>query len=83
MAIEVCTSLGFPVAPSKVVGPSPVLTFLGIEIDSVAWELRLPKEKLHNLQGLITQWLDKRKASKQELQSIIGHLAQAASVVKP
>ena len=33
-------------APHKVEGPATTLTFLGIELDSVAAELRLPQAKL-------------------------------------
>ena len=52
-AFRLCEHLGFPVAPNKVEGPSTVLTFLGIEIDSVAEELRLPREKLDRIKSLI------------------------------
>ena len=43
-AIEVCHRLGLPTAPHKTVNPSTVLTFLGIEIDSMAQALRLPEQ---------------------------------------
>ena len=56
-AIETCTKLGFPVAPVKVSGPATVLTFLGIELDTMAWELCLLEEKLVRLQQLIASWL--------------------------
>lgn len=36
MAIPLCESLGYSVAPHKVEGPSCTLSFLGIKIDS--WE---------------------------------------------
>ena len=32
-ALKVCQSLGVPVVPEKIQGPSTTLTFLGIEID--------------------------------------------------
>ena len=48
-ALPLCERLGFSVAPDKVVGPTTVLTFLGIEIDSWKQELRLPAEKLSPL----------------------------------
>ena len=38
--------LGVPLAPEKQEGPSTTLTFLGIEIDTVRQELRLPQDKL-------------------------------------
>ena len=83
LAVSVCQNLGFPVAPSKVEGPSTVLTFLGIEIDSSAQELRLPAEKLRRLNSMLAEWLRKRSATKRELQSLIGLLNHAATVVPP
>ena len=83
LAQSTCIELGFPVAPEKLEGPATVLTFLGIEIDTVAMELRLPADKLARLHNLIDHWLNKRAASKRELQSIIGHLSHAATVVRP
>ncbi|CAJ0964681.1 unnamed protein product [Ranitomeya imitator] len=38
----------------KTIGPVSVITFLGIEIDSVAMEFRLPKEKIDKLLDLIS-----------------------------
>ena len=83
MAVQLCGFLGFPVSPSKVEGPSTRLVFLGIEIDSVDQVLRLPGEKLARLQSLIQVWGRKRRASKHELQVLLGRLGNAAAVVKP
>ncbi len=82
-ALPLCERLGFPVAPDKVVGPTAVLTFLGIEIDSLKQELRLPADKLSRLKALINNWAQKRNATKHELQSLLGHLNHACTVVKP
>ena len=82
-AITVCENLGFPVAPKKVEGPSTVLTFLGIEIDSTAQELRLPQPKLMRLKVVLAAWLGRRNATKRDLQSLIGLLNHAATVVPP
>ena len=46
--------LGFPVASTKIIGSTMILVFLRIEIDTVAWETRLQKNKLARLQELIT-----------------------------
>ena len=83
LAITLCKLLGFPVAPEKIGGPSTVLTFLGIELDSSLMQLRLPPTKLQRLKALLVTWLNKRAATKRELQSIIGHLSHAATVVRP
>ena len=82
-AVATCTRLGFPIAADKTVGPTTALTFLGIEIDSAAQVLRLPREKLSRLRHLVNTWSSKRNASKRELQVIIGHLGHAAAVVTP
>ena len=71
------------VAPEKIGGQFTVLTFLGIELDSSLMQLRLPPTKLQRLKALLVTWLNKQAATKQELQSIIGHLSHAATVVRP
>ena len=46
IALDTCQVLGVPVATHKVVGPTTVLTFLGICLDTVKMEIRLPDDKL-------------------------------------
>lgn len=41
---DICADLGIPLAQHKREGPTTCLTFLGIEVDTVAFELRLPRE---------------------------------------
>ena len=69
--------LGVPLAPEKMVGPSQVITFLGIEIDSINMTTRLPLEKLVKLRALVLSWQDKKKATKRDLLSLIGFLSFA------
>ena len=42
--------------PHKCVGPLTCITFLGIEMDTVALEPQLPGEKLEKLRQLIVDW---------------------------
>ncbi|CAJ0932887.1 unnamed protein product [Ranitomeya imitator] len=51
---DAMAQFGVPLSPEKTIGPVPVITFLGIEIDSVAMEFRLPKEKIDKLLDLIS-----------------------------
>ena len=83
LLIDLCIQLGIPLATEKVEGPCTCLPFLGIEIDSVAQELRLPAEKLARLGSLLVEWERKLKCTLKELQSLAGHLQHAASVVRP
>ena len=45
-----------PLAAEKLEGPSDCLTFLGIEIDMRAGQLRLPSDKLSCLRDLLACW---------------------------
>ncbi len=80
---EVCTELGLPPEPEKDEGPATRLTFLGIEIDTVAMELRLPADKLARLQEELRGWRGRKACRKRELLSLIGLLAHACKVVRP
>ena len=82
-ALAVCDILGVPVAPNKVEGPATSLTFLGILIDTVKLELRLPHDKLARLCQAIQSWRVRKACTKRELLSLIGQLQHAATVVRP
>lgn len=80
--LKVCSQLGFPIALEKLEGPTAILTFLGILIDTTKMELRLPPDKLESLLQLLQQWQHtNRKISKRQLLSLIGKLSFAAKVV--
>ena len=88
--LSICEALGFPVAPDKTEGPTTSLVFLGIEIDTVASQLRLPQDKLTALLSTISQWMVSRgrlapraSGKKRALLSLIGRLNYAAMVVRP
>ena len=79
---KVLRMLGIPIAVHKTEGPNTVLTFLGIIIDTVNFELRLPDDKLVRLQALLQSWAPKMHCRKRELESLVGHLSHAATVVR-
>lgn len=80
---DLCSHLGVPLAPSKIVGPTTRLVFLGIELDTIAMEARLPAEKLSRLRSSIHTWQGRKSCTKRELLSLIGDLQHASSVVSP
>ena len=53
VALRYCSQLGVPVSAEKMVGPATVVTFLGVEVDTVEMELRLPSKKLEKLKELV------------------------------
>ena len=58
-------------------GPSPILTFLGIVIDTPQGEFRLPPEKLQCLLNMLQAWQSKRACTRQDLESLTGSLQHA------
>ena len=57
LPLSLCQELGFPVAPEKTEGPTTSITFLGVELDSVAQQVRLPQDKLSRIQVTIAKWM--------------------------
>lgn len=80
--IELLRKLGFAIHWGKVVDPTHRITFLGIELDSLSMMLRLPQDKLCALHQELQSFLNRKRASKRQLQSLAGRLSWAASVVK-
>ena len=61
---------------------STTLTFLGIKLDSLAFEARLPLDKPTKCQTLIGETLNKKKAILKQLQQITVSHKLASSVLQ-
>lgn len=77
------THIGAPIAHHKTEGPSTALTFLGIQIDTNLFQLSLPDDKVRRLQNLLSTWVYRKSCTRRELESLIGHLSHAATVIRP
>lgn len=60
LLVSVWSELGIPLEPAKLEGPATCLTFLGIEVDTMTLQLRLPSEKLARLAGVLEAALGKK-----------------------
>ena len=76
-------TLELPLKHEKVEGPTTMLVFLGILLDTMAMEMHLLDGKLAELHQLIANWSSKRAGKKRELLSLIGKLSHAAKIVVP
>jgi len=81
--LESFERLGLPVAWDKLEGLTTCLTFLGFQLDSTQWEVRLPHSKLEATWQEVRQWVERKSGTRKELESIVGKLAHATRVVKP
>jgi hypothetical protein len=66
--------LNVPLAENKTEGPTEVIIFLGIELDSNKMQVRIPAEKMTEVINKIQVLLSKKKATLKEIQSLIGSL---------
>ena len=80
---RVCRELNVPMEPEKDEGAATTITFLGLELDSINMEVRLPKEKLQKLKALILSWRGRKAGKKRDLLSLIGLLTHAGRPVRP
>ena len=72
--LALCKELGVPIANEKTMGPSEIMVFLGVELDSVKMELRLPLDKISRCREQLNQLRVRRKVTLREMQSLIGLL---------
>ena len=60
-----------------------MMTYLGIEVDTMQMQLRLPEQKLRRVQATVVEWLGRKAGRRHELESLVGLLQHAAKVVPP
>ena len=88
--VECCLTLGprgrhlygLPLAQEKTVRPSLQVTFLGVELDTVRNETRLPRDKLENYLEQLRDLKSKKFCTQRELKTLIGKLQFATCVIQ-
>ncbi len=80
--LAVCNYLGIPVVIEKIESGT-IITFLGVELNTVLLEARLPKDKIKKCTQQIQAILGKTSVTQLELNSLAGLLNFACSVVRP
>ena len=78
----VCEEAGMATEPEKGEGPTTVLSFLGMELDSDQMVIRLPEGKLQLLQSTLHSWRGMKTCKKRDLLSIIGVLSHACKFIR-
>ena len=70
---QVAQQLGLPLAEDKFFGPSQVLEFLGLTIDSIRMAVAIPQDKTASILKEIQQVMGSKKCRVKELQALAGH----------
>lgn len=80
--LDLLQNLGFCINWKKVVPPTQNIVFLGVLIDTLAGTLSIPDEKLDELKHELKLWLNRKWATKHQLQQVIGKLNWAAKLLR-
>ena len=78
---ELLKLLGLDESILKALSPSTLMEFLGILFDSINMTMSISDERLREILALVRSWLGKVRASKRELQSLVGKLQFVATCV--
>ncbi len=78
---KVFSELGIPIAQEKTMGPATSIEFLGINLDSVKFQVSLPKEKIDRIILVSSSLIDSSRCSKRKLLSLLGHLNFAMRII--
>lgn len=68
---------------SKSQAPSTIMTFMGVQFDTVKLTLQVTQDRLVEILELVRSWLDKKEATRREVESLFGKLNFIAAVVRP
>jgi hypothetical protein len=80
---SILSQLGIHEAVDKATHPNSVVTWIGIEFDTIHMQFRMPQVKITDTLTLLESWKHKRHTSKQQLQQLLGKLFHIAQCVKP
>ena len=75
--------MGVPIAHEKTFGPSTTLSFLGIELDTLTMEARLPEEKLQKCRIWVSVACSSKKMKLRDIWKLLGLLNFTCKVVVP
>lgn len=78
---SLCTQLGIVTKVEKRTPPTTSITFLGVQLDTVARVASLPQDKLHAILHELAVLCGQSRCTKRNLLSLIGKLAFAAKVI--
>ena len=78
-----CAELNIPLASHKLEGPCTSLIFLGLEIDTVLMQVRIPSAKICVARSKLLEFLGVKRISLRRLQSLLGTLNFLSRAIRP
>ena len=81
--IKAFNDMKIPLADEKIEGPTTMLIYLGIMINSLNMTIEVPEEKVIEAIDNLQKWKNRRTCTKRQLKSLIGKLGSICKVVRP
>ena len=81
--LTLCEDIGVALSLDKTVLPTQVIEFVGITVDVKISQTRLPADKLEKCKNLLEKFLHLDRCTLKDMQSLIGLLNFACSVIQP
>jgi hypothetical protein len=81
--LQLFEHLNVPLSEHKTIGPSTMVEYLGIILDTVAMQARLPMDKVDRITTLLKTFQGRKSCTKRELLQLLGHLNFAFRVILP
>nr|XP_033493145.1 uncharacterized protein LOC117263659 [Epinephelus lanceolatus] len=75
------SDLGVPLSEEKTSGPGTSIKFLGITLNSLAFQASLPLEKVQRILLLLSNYLLTDRCTKCQLLALLGHLNYAIRII--
>ncbi len=82
LMLTLCALMHVPIKASKTVRSTTCITFLGIVLDSIRQEARLPEDKLIRYKKVLGEFQLKSKVRLRNLQALIGALNFCCKVIR-
>lgn len=79
--IEITAEMGVPLADNKTVGPTTVLTFLGLVIDTDLMLIRVPEVKIQKIKSHLINLMSVKKIRLNVFESMLGLMAFCAKAI--
>ena len=75
--------LGLQEAVEKAARPAKQMRWIGLDFDTDLMQIRIPEDKLQSMLHITRAWLHKKKATKAQLQSLLGKYFHVGQCVRP
>jgi hypothetical protein len=82
-AIQLAGELGLQLAEDKSTPPTTAITWIGVLFDTVAMEMSIPPAVLVATRELVVEWSGRTRATRHDLQVLLGRLFHAAKCSPP